>query len=57
MKAASCFYISSHFKHEMAWIHQKLLPPMSMITTEKTFSHMVLADTLPNPTVVSDVQV
>ena len=29
---------------------------MSMMTTEKIFSQVVLADTLPKPTVVSEVQ-
>ena len=31
------------------------LPPINIITTEKTRSHLVLADTFPNPTVVKEV--
>ena len=32
------------------------VPPMSIITTENIFSQVVFAETLPKPTVVSDVQ-
>ena len=32
------------------------LPPISMMITEKNFSHQVFAETFPNPTVVSEVQ-
>ena len=35
---------------------QKFLPPISMMITEKNFSHQVFAETFPNPTVVSEVQ-
>ena len=36
-------------------MYSNKLPPMSIITTEKIFSHLVFADTFPNPTVVKEV--
>ena len=46
-----CTYNSS------STINQNILPPMIIITTENTFSIMVLAETFPKPTVVKEVQV
>ena len=44
------------FLHDCVFfVNLSHLPPINIITTEKTLSHLVLADTFPNPTVVKEV--